>query len=105
MTCVRCGRVNRTGAAYCDACGAVLSDPASQLFGAPPARAAAGPIFVGREQDLALLRTSLEQAIGGEGRIVSLAGEPGIGKTRTAQVLASEAAALGVSVLWGRCHE
>lgn len=105
MICARCGRDNRTGATYCDACGAVLSDPAAQLPGAPAARAAAGPIFVGREQDLALLRTSLEQAIGGEGRIVSLAGEPGIGKTRTAQVLASEAAGLGVSVLWGRCHE
>ena len=34
-----------------------------------------------------------------------LAGEPGIGKTRTAQELASRAAGREVAVLWGRCHE
>ena len=34
-----------------------------------------------------------------------LVGEPGIGKTRTAQELASHAATLGVQVLWGRCYE
>ncbi len=34
-----------------------------------------------------------------------LAGEPGIGKTRTAQELASHAETLGAQVLWGRCYE
>ena len=34
-----------------------------------------------------------------------LAGEPGIGKTRIAQELASTAEELGGQVLWGRCHE
>ncbi len=34
-----------------------------------------------------------------------LVGEPGIGKTRTAQELASYAESLGVQVLWGRCYE
>ncbi len=34
-----------------------------------------------------------------------LAGEPGIGKTRTAQELAAHAETQGTRVLWGRCHE
>jgi predicted ATPase len=34
-----------------------------------------------------------------------LAGEPGIGKTRTAQELAGHAAGREAAVLWGRCHE
>ena len=34
-----------------------------------------------------------------------LVGEPGIGKTRTAQELAGYAETLGVQVLWGRCYE
>ena len=34
-----------------------------------------------------------------------LAGEPGIGKTRTAQELATYAGLRGAHVLWGRCHE
>ena len=34
-----------------------------------------------------------------------LAGEPGIGKTRTSQELAALAEERGVQVLWGRCYE
>jgi len=34
-----------------------------------------------------------------------LVGEPGIGKTRTAQELASFAETLNAQVLWGRCYE
>jgi len=34
-----------------------------------------------------------------------LAGEPGIGKTRTAQELASYAETRGTQVFWGRCYE
>jgi DNA-binding CsgD family transcriptional regulator len=34
-----------------------------------------------------------------------IAGEPGIGKTRTAQEFSEYAAQKGATVLWGRCHE
>ena len=34
-----------------------------------------------------------------------LVGEPGIGKTRTAQELAAYAETRGAQVLWGRCYE
>jgi tetratricopeptide (TPR) repeat protein len=56
--------------------------------------------FVGRETELELLRDAL-----GRGRIVVLAGEPGIGKTRIAEEIAAEAAARGIPVGWGRCWE
>ena len=61
--------------------------------------------FVGRETELAQLRGALAEAIAGRGGIVMLAGEPGIGKTRTAQELASYAESQGVRVLWGWCYE
>ena len=51
------------------------------------------------------LTTALEDAISGHGRLVMLVGEPGIGKTRTAQELAVLAEQRGDQVLWGRCHE
>ena len=39
------------------------------------------------------------------GRLVTLVGEPGIGKTRTAQELATYAGLRSAQVLWGRCYE
>ena len=41
--------------------------------------------FVGRQRELAELNAALEDAISSRGRLVMLAGEPGIGKTRTAE--------------------
>ena len=61
--------------------------------------------FVGRARELAELRAGLDDAIGGQGRLFLLAGEPGIGKTRLADEFARLAAARGVEVLWGRCWE
>jgi predicted NACHT family NTPase len=60
--------------------------------------------FVGRHQDLRELRSALEDALSGQGRLVMLAGEPGIGKTRTAQELAAISEQRNAWVLWGRCH-
>ena len=44
----------------------------------------AGGAFVGRQQEMGELRACLEDALSGRGRLVTLVGEPGIGKTRTA---------------------
>jgi class 3 adenylate cyclase/DNA-binding CsgD family transcriptional regulator len=66
---------------------------------------APGEMFVGRLQELEVLRAAFEEACAGHGRIVMLAGESGIGKTRTAQELAGHAAQRETAVLWGRCHE
>src|SRR5262249_4124599 len=62
-------------------------------------------LFVGREVELGRLVRALDRAIGGEGRLLLLVGEPGIGKTRIARELAGRAGALGVAVRWGRCQE
>ncbi|MGZ5141567.1 MAG: AAA family ATPase, partial [Burkholderiales bacterium] len=105
MACLKCGRENRAGATYCDGCGAVLEKRASPASEVASTAAIGTPVFVGREQDLSVLRASLEKALGGQGHIAAVAGEPGIGKTRIAQVLSSDATTLGLSVLWGRCHE
>ena len=62
-------------------------------------------VFVGRQQEMAQLRSALDDAMSGQGRLVMLVGEPGIGKTRTAQELAAYAETRGTQVLWGRCYE
>ena len=65
----------------------------------------AGGVFVGRQREMGELKASLEDALSGRGRLVTLVGEPGIGKTRTAQELATYAGMRGAQVLWGRCYE
>ena len=62
-------------------------------------------IFVGRRREMAELTSTLEEALSGQGRLVMLVGEPGIGKTRTTQELASYAESRGAQVFWGRCYE
>ena len=61
--------------------------------------------FVGRDSEMARLRAALDDALCGQGRIVMLAGEPGIGKTRTAEELGVYAESRNVRILWGRAHE
>ena len=65
----------------------------------------AGGVFVGRGPELEGLRGALEDALSGRGRLVLLTGEPGIGKTRTAEEVATYARLRGAQVLWGRCYE
>ncbi|MFQ6027163.1 MAG: protein kinase, partial [Dehalococcoidia bacterium] len=65
----------------------------------------AGGVFVGRQKELTELKAALDGALTGQGRLVMLMGEPGIGKTRIAQELASYAETVGTQVLWGRCDE
>jgi class 3 adenylate cyclase/DNA-binding CsgD family transcriptional regulator len=62
-------------------------------------------LFVGRQPELDALQVALEDVVSGCGRLVMLVGEPGIGKTRTAQELANRAAQKNIQVLWGRCSE
>ena len=65
----------------------------------------AGGVFVGRQGEMEQLKSAFDAAIGGEGHIVALAGEPGAGKTRLAEELATYAGLRGARVLWGRCYE
>jgi DNA-binding CsgD family transcriptional regulator/tetratricopeptide (TPR) repeat protein len=67
--------------------------------------AASAEVFVGRRQEIEALRTALDAACAGGGRLVLLAGEPGIGKTRTALELTAYATESDARIVWGRCHE
>jgi DNA-binding SARP family transcriptional activator len=61
--------------------------------------------FVGRDAELAELLGGLKDALSGDGRLVLLVGEPGIGKSRLAEELTRRAHARGATVLTGRCWE
>ena len=61
--------------------------------------------FVGRGESLAVLQTAAASAGDGQGRLVLVCGEPGIGKTRLAEEFARHAEDQGALVLWGRCFE
>jgi DNA-binding CsgD family transcriptional regulator/tetratricopeptide (TPR) repeat protein len=67
--------------------------------------AAAPEVFVGRRHEVEALCTALDASCAGSGRLVLLAGEPGIGKTRTALELTAHATANNARIVWGRCHE
>jgi DNA-binding SARP family transcriptional activator len=61
--------------------------------------------FVGRARELTQLGAALDGALAGRGRLVLLAGEPGIGKSRVADALMEQARARGATTLVGRCWE
>ena len=54
---------------------------------------------------MAQLEAACSEALNGLAQMVTLAGEPGIGKTRTALELTTFAESQGAQVLWGRCYE
>ncbi|MHC1559505.1 ATP-binding protein [Actinomycetospora sp. C-140] len=64
-----------------------------------------GPVFVGRDDELARLREVCLDGRAQGPRLVLIAGEPGVGKTRLAAELGREVAADGGTVLAGRCDE
>ena len=61
--------------------------------------------FVGQRAEMARVRSHLDATMAGSGRVVMIAGEPGIGKTRTASELEAYAQERGFQALWGRCYE
>jgi DNA-binding CsgD family transcriptional regulator len=61
--------------------------------------------FVGREDELRQLQEAFERAERGEGALVMLVGEPGIGKTAVCQQLCRFALATGGRALVGHCYE
>ncbi len=91
-----------------EALGRLLAGPplgeASPTIGPVLERAGAAlPPLIGREEEMAALRLALERALEGVGALCWVAGEAGLGKTRLAQELASEARRRGALVLRGEC--
>jgi len=81
-------------------------DPALDLVvrNAPAADPTRGA-FVGREREVDELVKGLDDAFAGRGRLFLLAGGPGIGKSRLADELITDARARGAQVLVGRSWE
>jgi tetratricopeptide (TPR) repeat protein len=68
-------------------------------------RPRAVPVLVGRDSELHELLAGVDDAMAGSGRLLLIAGDPGIGKSRLAYEAASRARDLGFKVAWGRCWE
>ena len=66
----------------------------------PQPAQALGTAFVGRQREMAVLETALNNALSGLGHLVMLVGEPGIGKTKTDRELVSHAEGQGTQVFW-----
>jgi DNA-binding CsgD family transcriptional regulator/transcriptional regulator with XRE-family HTH domain len=62
-------------------------------------------LLIGREAELTRVLNALEAVNAGQGRIVLLSGEPGIGKTRLGREVLAHAARIGMRILVGRCFE
>src|SRR5262249_48325153 len=73
---------------------------AAALAKRPPGRP-----FVGRASEIELLEASLHAAAAGQGQFVTVAGEAGIGKTRTVEEFLGRARLPRTRLLWGRCPE
>jgi class 3 adenylate cyclase/tetratricopeptide (TPR) repeat protein len=61
--------------------------------------------LVGREEELRQILTSVSDVASGKGRLLLLAGEPGVGKTRLAQEATLLAQNYGFLLTVGRCYE
>ncbi|MGB2695337.1 MAG: AAA family ATPase [Dehalococcoidia bacterium] len=61
--------------------------------------------YIGRNEERTELRRRVQEAVDGRGSLVMIGGEPGVGKTRLAEELMSEAAERGMRPLIGHCYE
>ena len=61
-----------------------------------------GP-FVGREAELARFKELVGRVLGGQGQVVAISGEAGVGKSRLVDELLTHASGVGMQVLRGEC--
>jgi tetratricopeptide (TPR) repeat protein len=78
----------------------VTPTPAPRLIVAAPETP-----LVGRDAELATLQESLDRSLAGDGQLVVLLGEAGIGKSRLAAEIMTIAVSRGCEVMLGRCYE
>ena len=86
------------------------NQPATQTAGVqPPAAVQADPLyrrtFVGRENEVRQLQQAFDGAMSGNGGLVMVVGEPGIGKTALCEQLATYVGLRGGKALVGHCYE
>jgi predicted ATPase/tetratricopeptide (TPR) repeat protein len=117
MHCPSCGQANEKGGSFCSTCGAALPKPVgaeiSPVFSnrrlphhADDAdKAVDYASFIGRERETSELLAAWKDAVARHGKLVLLAGDPGIGKTRLADEFAGRVASSEGRAIWGRCWE
>lgn len=64
-----------------------------------------GERLLGRDLELSELLAWLGEALEGQGRLILIGGEPGIGKSRIADEVADHGKTQGADLLWGKCWE
>src|SRR5262245_38957281 len=64
-----------------------------------------GRVFVGRDEELRVLAAELAEAAAGHGRLVSVTGDAGSGKTRLVEEFVARAQIPSGRVVWGPCPE
>ncbi len=62
-------------------------------------------VFVGREAELKQLQSAFDGAMSGQGALMMVVGEPGIGKTALCEQLATYVTLRGGETLVGHCYE
>ena len=71
----------------------------------PPVEPEPGLPIVGRQRELSQLREALDKSLQGQGQLVLIGGEAGIGKTTLVEAVANEAGERGFLVLRGGCYD
>jgi hypothetical protein len=80
-------------------------EPAQDLLSATSDNPLYRRAFVGRETELRELHAAFDAALSGQGSLVMVVGEPGIGKTAVCEQLATYTALRGGKTLTGHCYE
>jgi tetratricopeptide (TPR) repeat protein/tRNA A-37 threonylcarbamoyl transferase component Bud32 len=74
-------------------------------IGSEALRALARGFYVGRGREVDAICRAVDRALAGEGGVVFVTGDAGMGKTRLAEHAADYARLRDANVLWGRCYE
>lgn len=90
---------------FCNMCGTPVTEAANSDSTVVSKLEGVSTDFVGRDAEVQRLSSALDDVQVGKGQLVMLAGEPGIGKTRTVDETAAHAESRGFVVLRGACYE
>jgi tetratricopeptide (TPR) repeat protein len=82
--------------------GKIEKEPSKE---APPENPLYRRVFVGREPELKQLQSAFDGAISGQGALMMVMGEPGIGKTALCEQLSTYVTLRGGRTLVGHCYE
>lgn len=94
-----------TAALYSQILSGELSPLALPTVPPPESLSSVATVFVGREQELETLRLWLRAAWRGQGKVILIAGDSGVGKTRLATEVLQTAASAGLTTLSGAAYE